>query len=213
MNTALDGHARRQAAKRVAILAAATEIFFAEGYGRASMDQVLAKVGGSKRTLYNHFRSKEDLFTAIVNNVSDRALAALQPPLDAGDIRETLVTMGVGYLSVLLSPDGLALYRAMVSEAPHFPELARTFFANGPGRASGHLSDFFQEQKMRGVLKVDDPRLAAEQFLGMVRGDIRLTTVLSIRKPTKRLIKKTVEQAVETFLCGVAQDLCKGQGE
>ena len=142
MNTTLDGHARRQAAKRAEILTAATEVFLEQGYGRASMDAVLARIGGSKRTLYNHFPSKEDLFAAIVTNVSDRVLAALRPPLDAGDIRKTLVTMGVGYLSVLLSPDGLALYRAMVSEAPHFPELARTFFANGPGRASGHLCDF-----------------------------------------------------------------------
>lgn len=208
MNTALDGHARRQAAKRAEILAAATEVFFSEGYGRASMDQVLARTGGSKRTLYNHFPCKEDLFTAIVTNVSDRVLAALRPRLDAGDIRETLVTMGIGYLNVLLSPDGLALYRTMVSEAPHFPELAQTFFANGPGRASSHLSDFFREQKKRGVLNVDDPQLAAEQFVGAVRGDLHLATVLSLRKPTKRLVKKTVEQAVETFLCGAAPALC-----
>lgn len=208
MDTALDGHARRQAAKRAEILAAATEVFFEEGYGRATMDQVLAKIGGSKRTLYNHFPCKEDLFAAIVTNVSDRVLAALRPPLDAGDIRQTLITMGLGYLSVLLSPDGRALYRAMISEAPHFPELARTFFANGPGRASGHLSDFFRQQQQRGVLRVDDPQLAAEQFLGMVRGDVHLATVLSTRKPTKALIKKTVEQAVETFLCGAAPQLC-----
>ena len=161
MNTTLNGHARRRAAKRALILTAATEVFFEDGYGRASMDKVLAKIGGSKRTLYNHFRSKEELFAAIVTNVSDRVLAALRPPLDAGDLRETLVTIGVGYLSVLLSPDGLALYRAMISEAPHFPELARIFFAKGPGRASDQLSDFFREHKRRGLLKVDDPQLAA----------------------------------------------------
>jgi len=205
-----DGHAQRQATRRTEILAAATKVFFEEGYGRATMDQVLARIGGSKRTLYNYFSSKEDLFAAIVTNVSDRVLTALRPPLDADDIKETLVTMGVSYLSVLLSPDGLALYRAMISEAPHFPELARTFFANGPGRASNHLSEFFREQKKRGVLNVDNPQLAAEQFLGMVRGDIHPTTVLSICKPTEAMIKKSVEQAVEIFLCGAAPDLCDG---
>ena len=209
MEIALDGHARRQAAKRAEILAAATEVFFEEGYGRASMDQVLARTGGSKRTLYKHFRSKEELFAAIVTNVSDRVLAALRPPLDASDIRETLVTMGVGYLTVLLSPDGLALYRAMVSEAPHFPELAQTFFANGPGRASSHLAGFFRDQESRGALRVADPQLAAAQFLGMVRGDLHLAAVLSVRRPAKRQIRKTVEQGVETFLCGAAPDLCK----
>jgi len=170
------------------------------------MDQVLARTGGSKRTLYNHFASKEDLFAAIVTSVSDRVLAALRPALSGG-IRETLVTMGSGYLRVLLSPDGLALYRAMVSEAPHFPELARTFFDNGPGRASRYLAEFLQEKKLEGVLSVDDTQCAAEQFLGMVRGDLHLATVLSNRKPTDRQVDRIVESAVEVFLRGAAPDL------
>ena len=209
MEPTQDGHARRQAAKRAEILAAATEVFFDEGYARASMDRVLAKVGGSKRTLYNYFPSKEDLFAAIVTNVSDRVLAALRPRLDAGDVRETLVAMGVGYLNVLLSPEGLALYRAMVSEAPHFPDLARTFFDNGPGRASRHLAGFFRELKEKGLLAAEDPQRAAQQFLGMVQGEVHLVAVLSIRKPTKAQVRKSVEQAVGTFLCGAAPDLCR----
>ena len=210
MDTTLGGHARRQAARRSEILTAATELFFEEGYGRASMDGVLAKVGGSKRTLYKHFRSKDELFAAIVTNVSDRVLAALHPPLDGSEIRETLVTMGERYLTVLLSPEGLALYRAMVSEAPHFPELAQTFFTNGPGRASRNLADFFREQKTKGILKLDDPQLAAEQFLGMVRGDVHLGAVLLTRKPTKPLIRKAVGQVVDIFLRGAAPDLREG---
>lgn len=202
MDATFDGHTQRQLAKRSEILTAATELFFEEGYGRASMDGVLAKVGGSKRTLYKHFRSKDELFAAIVTQVSDRVLAALVPPLDSGDIRESLVTMGERYLTVLLSPDGLALYRAMVSEAPHFPELAQTFFANGPGRASSSLADFFRDQTLKGILQLDNPKLAAEQFLGLVRGDVHLAAVLLTRKPTKTLIRKTVGQAVDIFLSG-----------
>lgn len=205
--TSEDGHARRQAARRAEILAAATRVFFEEGYGRASMDKVHAEIGGSKRTLYNHFPSKEDLFAAIVSSVSDRVLASLQPPVDFGDIRETLTTMGVSYLSVLVSPDGLALYRAMISEAPHFPDLAQAFFANGPGRASRHLADFFRQQKQLGVLEIDDPQLCAEQFLSMIRGEVHLAAALSIRKPTKARITKTVGHAVEIFLCGVTPAL------
>ena len=203
MDTPIDGHLRRQAAKRDEILAVATDVFLKEGYGRASMDQVHARIGGSKRTLYNHFPSKEALFEAIVTAVSDRVLAALRPPLGAGDLRRTLVKMGTDYLVVLLSPDGLALYRAMVSEAPHFPELARTFFENGPGRASRHLADFFSDQKAKGHIDAEDPQVAAEHFLGAVRGDVHLAAVLSARKPSKPLIEATVAQAVETFLGGV----------
>lgn len=171
------------------------------------MDAVLAKTGGSKRTLYKYFRSKDELFAAIVGNVSDRVLAALRPPLEDGDIRKTLTLMGERYLGVLLSPDGLALYRNMVAEAPHFPELAQTFFSNGPGRASGNLAAFFQDQKAKAVLQIESPQRAAEQFLGMVRGDLHLSAVLLARKPAKAEVRKAVATAVEIFLSGTAPDL------
>ena len=193
---------RRGAEKRDEILAVATEIFLEEGYGRTSMDQVRNKVGGSKRTLYNHFHSKEALFEAVITNVSNRALEALKPPLGGEDLRGALLKMGIGYLNVLLSPDGLALYRAMISEMPHFPELAKAFFENGPGRGSRHLAAFFREQKAKGVIDVIDPQVAAEQFLGAVRGDIHLATTLGVRSPSKQLVESTVSQAVEIFVRG-----------
>ena len=204
LEAALDAQASRGSGKREAILLAATEIFLSEGYGRARMDQVHAKIGGSKRTLYNHFPNKEVLFEAIVSAVSGRALAALRPPLGEGDLRKALLKMGMDYLNVLLSPDGLALYRAMVSEAPHFPDLARTFFENGPGHASHHLAGFFREQRAKGLIDVADPQVAAEHFLGAVRGDVHLAAVLAVRKPSAQLVKTTVAQAVETFLCGTS---------
>ena len=196
------GRAGRDAAKREAILVAATSLFLREGYGRLTMDRVLSIVGGSKRTLYRHFANRDELFAAIVTNVSDRVLAALEPEPDGGEIRETMTSMGVRYLDVLLSPEGLALYRAMVAQAPSFPDLAKTFFANGPGRASGHLAEFIESQRALGRLQVDNSQLAASQFLGAVRGDVHLAAVLSARKPTKADCRRSVEQAVATFLSG-----------
>ncbi|MBN7784914.1 TetR/AcrR family transcriptional regulator [Ponticoccus gilvus] len=196
--------ARGRADRRGEILAVATEIFLNEGYGRASMDQVHARIGGSKRTLYNHFRNKEALFEAIIADVSNRVLAALRPPLNDEDLSEALRKMGVGYLTVLLSPEGLALYRALISEAPHFPALARAFFENGPGRASRHLAAFFREQKARGAINVGDPQIAAEHFLGAVRGDLHLAATLGVSKPSTELVEASVAQAVDTFVRGFA---------
>ncbi|GAB5468400.1 MAG: TetR/AcrR family transcriptional regulator [Rhodospirillales bacterium] len=203
MDDVSEGQVQRQAAKRAAILAAAREVFFAEGYGRASMDRVLGKVGGSKRTLYNYFPSKEDLFAALVTEVSDRVLASLKPPAGRGGIERRLTAIGSGYLNTLLSPDGLALYRAMVSEAPHFPDLAQSFFARGPGRASGALAGVLRDEAEQGRLKIEDPQLAAEQFLALVRGDLHLAAVLGVRKPSKALIERSVAQAVAVFLRGL----------
>ncbi|MCG8493989.1 MAG: TetR/AcrR family transcriptional regulator [Sneathiellales bacterium] len=200
----LEQTTRKSAEKRETILVAATEIFMSEGYGRASMDKVHAKIGGSKRTLYNHFPNKQTLFEAIVIRVSTRALAALVPPAGETDLHKTLFKMGTDYLNVLLSPDGLALYRAMISEAPHFPNLAQTFFENGPGRASRYLAEFFREQKAKGIVDVADPQIAAEQFLGAVRADVHLAAALGVRKPSKHMVKTAVLQAVDTFIRGTA---------
>ncbi|CAH1387497.1 TetR/AcrR family transcriptional regulator [Candidatus Nitrotoga sp. M5] len=193
----------QQSDKRKQILSIATKIFFREGYGRASMDKVHSELGGSKRTLYNYFPSKEALFEAIVTQVSDQVLTALRPPLGDADLRTTLVKMGNDYLGVLLSPVGISLYRAMVSEAPHFPELAHTFFENGPSRSSHHLAAFFRDQNAQGLIEVSDPQIAAEHFLGAVRGDIHLAAVLTAKRPSKQMVEAAVAQTVRTFLDGV----------
>src|SRR3954464_12990630 len=53
--------------KRTAIMRAATRIFIAAGYERASLDTVAAEAGVSKQTIYNHFGDKERLFVAVVD--------------------------------------------------------------------------------------------------------------------------------------------------
>src|ERR1700744_640952 len=51
-------------ARREAILDVAQEVFLEEGFAAASMSTIAAKLGGSKGTLYNYFKSKDDLFNA-----------------------------------------------------------------------------------------------------------------------------------------------------
>src|SRR3954471_15781656 len=53
-------------ARREAILDVAQEVFLEEGFAAASMSTIAARLGGSKGTLYNYFRSKDELFKAYV---------------------------------------------------------------------------------------------------------------------------------------------------
>jgi TetR/AcrR family transcriptional repressor of mexJK operon len=199
----LNGHDRRHAARTEEIVTAATEVFFEKGYGRTSMDDVIAKVGGSKRTLYAHFPSKDALFVAIVRNISGRALSGFQPQLE-GDFEATLREMGLHYLEILLKPQTISLFRAMVSEAPHFPHLAKTFFENGPHRISSHFSEFFKAHNAKGIYRISNPDLVARQFLGMIRGDLHLEAVLTAKKPTKKELLQSIDNAVHTLMnCSV----------
>ena len=50
---------------RKRIVDAATKLFYAEGIGRVSVDAVAEKAGLTKRTLYYHFASKDDLIASV----------------------------------------------------------------------------------------------------------------------------------------------------
>src|SRR5205807_6937409 len=65
--------------KREEILAAAREVFTREGYMGASMDAVAAHAGASKRTVYQYFEDKEQLFAATVLDTVDRGYEYFKP--------------------------------------------------------------------------------------------------------------------------------------
>src|SRR5215475_7065572 len=70
--------------RRAAILEAAAQVFFEQGYAATSIDAIIERIGGSKRTIYNEFGSKEGVFTALVSESADAALAALSVERFAG---------------------------------------------------------------------------------------------------------------------------------
>ena len=56
-----------KARKRAEIVDIATRSFFEHGYAATSMSAIAETLGGSKTTLWSHFSSKADLFTAVVD--------------------------------------------------------------------------------------------------------------------------------------------------
>lgn len=196
--------AQRQQDRREEILRAATEVFFDAGFAGASIDDVVAKVGGSKRTIYRYFGNKEGLFEAIVTELSAETMGPLsENEVRRHDLETTLSDVGLHYLHVVMSPAALKLYRLAVAEGERFPELAKVFFESGPGRASARLAAVLDEMREPWSIAVDDSGRAAEQFFGMLRDDLHLKVVLGIREPPDRPESEaTVRQAVAVFLRG-----------
>ncbi|CAM3111268.1 TetR/AcrR family transcriptional regulator [Paracoccus nototheniae] len=194
-----NGHDRRAAQRREEILAIATEVFFAKGFSRTSIDDVLERIGGSKRTLYRHFPGKEALFTAIVTTFSDRA-SNFAPTTRSGELRPLLLELGEHYLENLLSKDVVAMFRMAVAEAPHFPEVTKVVYENGPKRACELLAKKFFEYNESGQEKIDDPAEAAQAFLATLRGDLFFRVLLTVYKPTPTQVKKSVAAAADYFL-------------
>jgi len=190
--------------KRDGIIAKAGELFIKNGFHAVSMDQIATAVPVSKPTLYNHFASKEELYKAVME-VRCNALADIfEETLKGGTgIRTTLIRIGDHFLSRVLSPESIALYRVMIGESGNFPELGRIFYDAGPSRLRAVMIDYLKAQDKAGVIKVPDPELSAFCFINMVKGDAQMRALLNVAKgPAASVRAKIVEHAVDIFLKG-----------
>ncbi len=123
-------------------------VFFEQGYAATSLDSIIERIGGSKRNIYSEFGSKEGVFTALVSESADAALAPLSVERFAGrSLSEILLEFGRRLLAIHMSPALIGVYRSIMTEALRFPELAKAFYDKGPGRASDRLAEVLEEAK------------------------------------------------------------------
>lgn len=188
--------------KRQAIVEAATELFLDSGYGAVSMDAIAAGAGVSKRTVYSYFLGKDELFGAVMGNVCTGVVGTPAPvDLTAGPLRQVLTDYGRRFLTLITSPQALALFRVVTAEAVRFPELGEVFYGIGPQRCTNTLADYLSEQHREGILRVEDPQGAAAQFLAMVKGPLHMRLTLGVGpRPGPDDIEAVVEAAVSAFL-------------
>ncbi|HTV44764.1 MAG TPA: TetR/AcrR family transcriptional regulator [Stellaceae bacterium] len=190
------------ASKTESILAAAKEAFLAGGFGAVSMDTIAREAGVSKATVYAHFAGKEELFGAVIGRECERRFTGLSiGELDPGDVRASLTMLARRFLELVLSPDALALHRIILAEVTRFPVLGEVFWRAGPERNLSQIETFLQSAAAAGTLALPDTRLAAEQFVGLVRGETQLRHLLRLEGATAMPgIDEIVAAAVDTFI-------------
>jgi TetR/AcrR family transcriptional repressor of mexJK operon len=158
---------------RQKILEIAGELFVSQGFGAVSMSQIAATLGGSKSTLYNHFRSKEELFEAYVIEAGRERFAALSEINPAfGEAQAVLVSFGRAYLSLLLSPSVLAVNRLVIAETTRFPALGHIFYENGPRQTLDRIVMVMKVLAARALIEAGDMRLAGLVFKAMAEADL-----------------------------------------
>jgi TetR/AcrR family transcriptional regulator, mexJK operon transcriptional repressor len=190
------------ASKAESILAAAKRMFLEHGFGAVTMDALARTAGVSKATVYAHFAGKEELFGAVIERQCEQYFSGFSADeLDPRDVRGSLGVVGRRFLDLVLSPDGIALYRIIVAEVSRFPALGQVFWRAGPERERVQIQAFLARAAAYGALSLDNPRLAAEQFVSLVRGDIWLRQLLRLDgAASDRQIDEAVASAVDTFM-------------
>lgn len=198
----------RLAARRRAFLEAATAVFLEKGYANATVDDIIARSGGSRQTLYSLFGGKQGLFEALTAERTSRIFAPFcaEALLDRTP-DEVLVDLGIRYLEVVTTPEALRLHRLVVAEGIFMKDLAERFWEMGPGRARLLLADYFAQQTRRGTLRLQDAEQAAHQFWGMLLGNFHMQCLLGLREaPGPEEIEVSVRSAVARFLDGCRAD-------
>ena len=159
--TALRGPGRpRDPAVEARILEVTLALLADQGYSRMSMDEVAARAGASKPTLYRRWPCKADLATAAL-----RTLQLQEPTVDTGSTVGDLTRILQNFRRSLLRPNGMALIGAVLSEENHSPDLLRLFRQRIVAPRRRMLSVVLERARGRGELRQNADINAAVNLL------------------------------------------------
>jgi AcrR family transcriptional regulator len=148
---------RRKEARPEEILAAALESFAERGFAATRLEDVASRAGVSKGTLYLYFKSKEELFKAVVRETLLPNLARVEILVGSFEgpsarlLERLLLTLG----GVLGSRIG-AIPKLVIAEAGNFPDLARFYFDEVVQRGLGLIATILRRGIARGEFRPID---------------------------------------------------------
>lgn len=191
--------------KRNSIVDAAIQAFQEEGYDNTSMDRIADVAGASKRTVYNHFPSKETLFEAVIERFMGEVSALKAIPYDPDTTLESQLTaFAQAKMKILEDPAWTGLMRVGMGVFVRDPELARRTMEQAEA-GEDHLAIWLQAAADEGRLEVENPVLSAQVFWAMVAGALFWPQVL--QGPMDPNLAQTLQdELVAVFLAGYSSD-------
>jgi len=184
--------------KRAAILDAAIAEFRAHGFDVTSMDRIAETAEVSKRTVYNHFPSKEALFAEILTHLWKTSLAGIDLAYRRDrPLAEQLGDLLRQKLRMLSDVNHLDLARVVITATIHSPERARDMMAR-LGDKEEAITAWVRAAMHDGRLKKADPIFASHQLQGLVKSfafwpQIVMGQPVLSKAQQDKLIKATVD--------------------
>ena len=192
--------------KRAAVLAAAVSEFRAKGFDSTSMDRIAEVAGVSKRTVYNHFSSKEVLFEAMVHQLKQRCAATAEfayapdVPLD-----EQLAEIARSVIAINASEDFQDLARVILARFLHAPELAQRLIGEAEEFSTG-VANWIRAACQAGQLEVSSADRAAKQFKGLLNAFTFWPQVMGrepavLERERDEIVHSTVRMFLDHYSC------------
>ncbi len=184
----------------------ATAMFLELGYEKASMNRLVSRSACSKSTLYKHFKSKEAMFIAVIDEALRDHLAPIEN-IDLVDIDmvEGLEKIADAGIEVITSPLHISLCRIIYAEAARIPLIGELYYNHGPRRGMQGLAAWLKQLVKAGHIQCRDPDKAAEFFWAMLLHKPMLERYCDLIPPMSKAerriySRKTVREFVDAFL-------------
>jgi len=194
--------ADQDTAKRRQIIEGARQVFMAQGFDAASMNEIARVAGVSKGTLYVYFQNKEQLFEAIVGREcrqQGERIFTLDP--EDHDIEGVLTRLGLGLTEFVCRPDRGPSLRTVIAISERMPEVGRQFYETGPAFGLAQLTTYLKAQVAAGVLAIEDCEIAAAQFIDSCSATLFKPILFNCgTAPAAERSAHVVKIAVRTFL-------------
>lgn len=203
--------------KGEAIAGAALRLFLRDGYERTSVDAIAAEAGVSKRTIYNRYGDKENLFLSVLRDTFGAMLATFRRIAHAHFTQVTAGSRGGSsprngtYVeqdltafvreaahTLTMAPERIALIRLILTEAPYFPSLLR----EEAGQQTMHatLARILAGLAQAGHLQVTDPDEAAEHLFALTFGQASNRSMFGAAPLSEPEVDRIVTSGVRVFL-------------
>ena len=189
----------RTVSSREAIIEAAERLFLERGFGAVSMDELAEAADVARRTLYNQFSGKEELFRAMLDRLSVQLEDALPPGIETqGDVDHVLRLVAKAILGLHRNREYLGFLRMVAADSRQFPWIADAFAAVMDPQTE-RLVRYLTHVTSLGLLSCRDPLLAAHQFMGILN-EFSLWPWMMGREGLHVPELKLVDEAVTMFL-------------
>jgi TetR/AcrR family transcriptional regulator of autoinduction and epiphytic fitness len=186
--------------KRMQILDAAEELFHSTGVEHTSMDQLALEAKVSKRTVYNHFATKNLLFQAILQRMFDKLSQGGVVRFDASiPIAQQLRKIAEDEVAMLSSDTFLRVAKIAIMQVMQRPELAQLMNNSAMG-CKRYLESFLTDACAAGVLEIADIPFASKQFVYQLKSFVFYPILFGLEKQTKAMQGHIIDEAVTMFL-------------
>lgn len=192
--------------KRALIVEAAQQAFLENGYSESSVNRIAAQAGVSIKTLYRHFQSKDELFSAVMQATCASFSTGpdgkftepgwfMQPP-ETG-----LVIAGMEFLKHEFSEQQLGLCRVLTRDAIRFPELARRYSDDVVDVRNRIFAAYLDKWQPLMKWTVQDKMKASETFGALLKAGLFQEALYAVKTPDTQTLERRAQDASHQLSC------------